>query len=95
MQMAVHSAIEMFTRLEVKKEEILPLINHPGNAINIQTDAHMSMDHYLAWGIEARPSVNNEVRVIRLCSADPNMTLIVEILFSCCSAKPHCCNYTD
>ena len=39
----------------------------------MQIDARISMGRELAWGIEAK-SVNNEVRVIRLCSADPDIT---------------------
>ena len=73
----------MFTRLEVRAAEILPLINRPGNAVNIQSDAHKSMDQFMAWGIEAS-LVNNEVRVIRLCGADPNIVSIAEIVFPCC-----------
>ena len=75
----------MFTGKIVKADEIQPLINHPMNAINLEHNAHVSMDHSLAWGIEAK-SVNNEVRAIRLCGADSksNITLIVEILFPRC-----------
>ena len=81
----MHAAIEMFTGHAVNAEDIQPSINHPMNAINLQGDAHRSMDQNLSWGIEARSeSANNEVRVIRICGADPDMTLIVEILFPCC-----------
>jgi hypothetical protein len=66
----------MFTGKEVSAEIIQYFINHPANAINIQSDAHFSMDKRLAWGIEAR-SVNDEVRVMRLCNygvAHPDIT---------------------
>jgi hypothetical protein len=69
----VHQAIEKFTGKEVSADIIQNFINHPANAINMQSDARHSMDKRLAWGIEAR-SVNNEVRVIRLCGADPDIT---------------------
>lgn len=68
------TAIEMFTGREVSADIIRLFINNPANAINIQADAHDSMDKRLAWGIEARP-VNNGVRVMRLCGvADPDIT---------------------
>jgi hypothetical protein len=64
----------MFTGNQVSADIIRHFINHPANAINIQADAHDSMDKRLAWGIEAR-SVDDEVRVMRLCSiTDPDIT---------------------
>ncbi|KAF8331973.1 uncharacterized protein EI90DRAFT_3123066 [Cantharellus anzutake] len=48
-----HAAIETFTGQTLNAELIQQLVNHPANAINIQTDAHDSMDQKLAWGIEA------------------------------------------
>lgn len=67
-------AIEMFTGDEVSADMVRSLINHPANAINVQSDAHHAMDKRLAWGIEAK-LVNNAVRVTRLCSvADPDIT---------------------
>jgi hypothetical protein len=64
----------MFTGREVTADIVLALINNPANAINIQTDAHHAMDKRLAWGIEAK-SVDNEVRVMRLCDiADTDIT---------------------
>jgi hypothetical protein len=73
----------MFTGKEVSADIIQLFINHPANAINIETNAHHSMDKRLAWGIEAR-SVNDEVRMMRLCGvADPDITSTVEILFPC------------
>jgi hypothetical protein len=73
----------MFTGNEVKAEFVIQFINNPANAINLQSDAHHSMDKSLAWGIEARLD-NNEVSVMRLCGiADPSLTQTVEILFSC------------
>ena len=64
--MAVHAAIEMFTGSEVRAAEVQHLINHPRNAINMEGNAHLSMNESLGWGIEAK-LVNNEVRVIGLC----------------------------
>jgi hypothetical protein len=70
----VHTAIEMFTGREVTADIVLALINNPANAINIETNAHHAMDKRLAWGIEAK-SVDNEVRVMRLCDiADTDIT---------------------
>jgi len=63
----------MFTGKEVSADIIHHLINQPANAINIEINAHISMDKELAWGIEAR-LVNNEVWVIRLCGADADIT---------------------
>ncbi len=70
--MPVHAAIEMFTGNEVRAAEVQHLISHPANAINMHNDPLVSMEQYLAWGIEAK-CANNEVRVIRLCSADSNI----------------------
>ena len=68
----MHTAIEAFTGKEVSANTIQRSINHPANAINIEINANLSMDKRLAWGIEAK-LVNNEVRVIRLCGADPDI----------------------
>jgi len=38
----------------LRAEDIQQLINCPANAINIETNAHDSIDMKLAWGIEAR-----------------------------------------
>jgi len=71
----VLSAIEMFTGQQVTANFIGQFINNPVNAINLQCDAHDSMDKELAWGIEAQLTNNNEVRVMRLCGiADPDIT---------------------
>lgn len=70
----MHTAIEMFTGEEVKAECIQEFINNPANAINLEYNAHHSMDKSLAWGIEAK-LVENKVRVMRLCRvADPDIT---------------------
>ncbi|KAI0256142.1 hypothetical protein BJV78DRAFT_441173 [Lactifluus subvellereus] len=50
----VHHAIETFTGQTLRAELVQEFINHPANAMNIQGDAHDSMDRKLAWGIEAR-----------------------------------------
>jgi len=65
----------MFTGHRLRTEDIRHLVNHPANVINIEYYAHVSMDRILDWGIEAR-SVNNEVRVTRLCGADTYIPLI-------------------
>jgi hypothetical protein len=75
----VHTAIEIFTGKELKEEEIQPLINNPANVMNLNGDAHESLDQHSSWGIEAI-QINNEVRVINLCGVDSNMTCIVQIL---------------
>jgi hypothetical protein len=69
----VHAAIEMFTGNQVRAVDVQNLIDRPLNAINLHADPRISMDETLAWGIEAR-SVGNEVRLIRLCDADPDIT---------------------
>ncbi|KAF8313010.1 uncharacterized protein EI90DRAFT_3136974 [Cantharellus anzutake] len=56
-----HAAIETFTSQMLNAKLVQQLINHPANAINIQTDAHDSMDQKLAWGIEARLVDHKEV----------------------------------
>src|ERR1700753_1969800 len=64
----------MFTGNKVSADIIRKFINNPANAINLQSDAHDSMDKRLAWGIEAR-WVNDEVRVMRLRGVtDPDIT---------------------
>jgi len=50
----VHHAIETFTGQTLRAKLVQEFINHPANAMNIQCDAHDSMDQKLAWGIEAR-----------------------------------------
>jgi len=61
-QVEVLRAIEAFTGETLKADTVQKFINHPANAMNIQTDAHDSMDKKLAWGIEAR-LVNSTVRI--------------------------------
>jgi hypothetical protein len=51
--MQTHSAIEAFTGRILDTAFIQEIINHPKNVLNLQNDAHDSMDKYLAWGIEA------------------------------------------
>ncbi|KAF8338494.1 hypothetical protein F5887DRAFT_983104 [Amanita rubescens] len=48
-----HAAIEMFTGSALDAQTIHDNINHPRNALNLETNAHDSMDKHLAWGIEA------------------------------------------
>ena len=43
----------MFTGFVLDAQTIRDNINHPCNALNLQANAHDSMDKYLAWGIEA------------------------------------------
>ncbi|KAI0288761.1 hypothetical protein BC826DRAFT_1036060 [Russula brevipes] len=50
----VHQAIETFTGRILRAEDVQHFINHPANAINIESNVHDSMDLKLAWGIEAR-----------------------------------------
>ncbi|KAF5373480.1 hypothetical protein D9615_009461 [Tricholomella constricta] len=48
-----HAAIGMFTGRALDADFVLQHINHPNNALNLETNAHDSMDKHLAWGIEA------------------------------------------
>jgi hypothetical protein len=43
----------MFTGRVLDARMVQNSINHPRNALNLQNDAHDSMDKNLAWGIEA------------------------------------------
>lgn len=52
-QTNVHHAIETFIGQMLRAELVLELINHPANAINIESNAHDPMVLKLAWGIEA------------------------------------------
>jgi hypothetical protein len=45
----------MFTGHLLDAQTINDNINHPCNALNIQSNAHDAMDKCLAWGIEAIP----------------------------------------
>ena len=63
----MHQAIERFTGKQLQPEFIQANINSPTNAINVETNAHHSMDKSLAWGIEAK-MVDDKVRVMSLCS---------------------------
>jgi len=47
------AAIEMFTGPVLNAQIIQDNINHPSNALNLESNAHELMDKYLAWGIEA------------------------------------------
>ncbi|KAF8837546.1 hypothetical protein BDN67DRAFT_972811 [Paxillus ammoniavirescens] len=60
-QKQTHSAIEAFTGHKLDAKFIQKYINHPSNALNLQIDAHDSMDKFLSWGIEANFS-DNQVR---------------------------------
>ena len=46
----------MFTGSALDAQTIHDNINHPRNALNLESNAHDSMDMHLAWGIEAIPS---------------------------------------
>ena len=43
----------MFTGSVLGTQTIQDNINHPRNALNLESNAHELMDKYLAWGIEA------------------------------------------
>jgi hypothetical protein len=62
----VLTAIEMFTGNEVNAVIVRHFINNPANAVNLEANAHRSMDQSLAWGIEAI-SENNKVRDMITC----------------------------
>ncbi|KAF8343254.1 hypothetical protein F5887DRAFT_974072 [Amanita rubescens] len=49
----IYAAIEMFTGFVLDAQTIQDNINHPCNALNLESNAHDSMDKHLAWGIEA------------------------------------------
>ncbi|KAF8523358.1 hypothetical protein BU17DRAFT_63926 [Hysterangium stoloniferum] len=74
----VHQAIETFTGQKLTAEVIQHFINHPANAINIEINAHDSMDQKLAWGIEAR-SANHKCtyhfRAVRPTHVSPTISL--------------------
>ena len=53
-QSQTHSAIETFTGAVLKAEDVRQYVNHPCNALNLEKNAHDSMDKHLAWGIEAK-----------------------------------------
>jgi len=53
-QSQTHCAIETFTGTTLKAEDVQQYVNHPCNALNLETNAHDSMDKHLAWGIEAK-----------------------------------------
>ena len=70
------AAIDMFTGNEVSADIIRNFINNPANAMNLEADAHITMDKRLAWSIEAI-LVDNTVRVMRLCGVtDPDINHI-------------------
>ncbi len=46
----------MFTGSALDAQTIRDNINHPRNALNLEGNAHDSMDKHLAWGIEATSS---------------------------------------
>ncbi|KAF8731166.1 hypothetical protein AX14_005065 [Amanita brunnescens Koide BX004] len=50
------AAIEMFTGGVLDAHTIQDNINHPCNALNLESNAHEFMNKYLAWGIEAMSS---------------------------------------
>ena len=43
----------MFTGSGLDAQTIHDNINHPCNALNLESNAHDSMNKHLAWGIEA------------------------------------------
>jgi hypothetical protein len=53
LQTQTHAAIEMFTGSALDAQTIHNNINHPPNALNLESNAHDSMRKSLAWGIEA------------------------------------------
>ena len=63
----------MFTGSILDAQTIQDSINHPRNALNLESNAHEFMDKYLAWGIEARLS-GLQVGVLGIC-CDPEFTL--------------------
>ncbi|KAF8523340.1 hypothetical protein BU17DRAFT_86082 [Hysterangium stoloniferum] len=74
----VHQAIETFTGQKLTAEVIQHFINHPANAINIEINAHDSMDQKLAWGIEARSANHKWIyhfRVVRPTHVSPTISL--------------------
>ena len=58
------AAIEMFTGSVLDARTIQDNINNPRNVLNLQSDAHDSMDKYLAWGIEASDQVNKQYLLV-------------------------------
>ena len=75
-------------------ETIQNHLNHPRNALNLQSDAHDIMDKYMGWGIEAIPSDDQVIFSFRL-DCDLEFTYhIVEILLPNCSTRSIVRHYT-
>jgi hypothetical protein len=69
--------IETFTGEMLRAEPVQQPINHPANAINIQSDTHDSMDQKLAWGINA----SDARLVIRVYGLDRGITQQIAEIF--------------
>lgn len=61
------AAIEAFSGKVLPAMFIKDHINTPKNALNLQADAHTTMDHNLSWGIEAR-WVEDKVNWLTFCN---------------------------
>ena len=85
MDVTFPAAIEMFTGSALDTQTILDDINHP-RKLNLQSDAHDSMDKRLAWGIEAIPS-GGQVSFFGF-GCDLEFTYhLVQVLLPSCSTK--------
>ena len=75
----------MFTSSTLDAQTIHDSINHPRNALNLQTDAHDSMDKHMAWGIEA---ISSGGQVSFFSVFDLEFTYhLVQVLLPSCSTE--------
>ncbi|KDQ64173.1 hypothetical protein JAAARDRAFT_201561 [Jaapia argillacea MUCL 33604] len=64
-------ALEAFTGHAITTEDFQANINHPSNALNMESNAHESFDE-LAWGIEALQQPGGQASHL-VSSADPTL----------------------
>ena len=72
----------MFTGSTLDAQTIHDSIIHPRNALNLQTDAHDSMDKHMAWGIEAIAS-GGQVSFFSVFDLEFTYHLVQVLLPSC------------
>ena len=84
----------MFTGFVLDAQTIRDNINHPCNALNLQANAHDSMDKYLAWGIEAISSGGQVIFFFFVLVVIVNSHIIVQLLLPNCSTGLGVTGYT-
>jgi hypothetical protein len=76
----------MFTGSALDAQTIHDSINHPRNALNLESNTHDSMDKHLAWGIEAISSGDDDQVSFVCFGCDLEFTHhLVQVLLSSCS----------